>query len=91
MSQSQHSHHDTAHDKRAILARIDEMLEGALRLRLQGAEQPRFHRAQAYADGYMTAVLEQGVVSAHELLALVAQARRRIEGPATRAFELQEA
>jgi hypothetical protein len=74
-------------DKANLLTRIDEMLASAIRLRLEGSDQTRFHRAQAYADGYMTALLDQGLVSQNELLGVVRQARAKVEGPSTRQVE----
>ena len=56
----------------------------------QGAAQPRLARAHGYADGYMKGLLQAGIVSQPELLSIVAEARGRVAGPATRLVPLDE-
>jgi hypothetical protein len=60
------------------------LLREAFQSRAEGAGQPRLARAQGYADGYMRALLDDGRATPAELLAVVAEERARIGGPATR-------
>ena len=53
------------------------------RLRREGAAYARLARAHGYVDGYMRVLLETGVVTRSELLAVVAAERVRADGPAT--------
>ena len=64
------------------LAAVREMLRDAWAARSGGQPYPRMARAYGYVDGYMRALLELGSVSKEELLALVAEERRRAGGPA---------
>ena len=66
------------------MATLEKLLVDAFELRLNGASSGRLSRAQAYADGYMNALLEQGVANQRELLQLVIEIRGRVEGPSTR-------
>jgi hypothetical protein len=50
--------------------------------RNQGASYPRLLRAHGYIDGYMKALLEAGIATRQELLALVAGERSLLHGPA---------
>lgn len=62
-------------------------LRGALRemltLRNQGSTFPKLSRAQGYVDGYMTAILSAKLATQAELLAIVAEERASVNGPAT--------
>ena len=60
------------------------MLRDVFAARAAGTSYVRMARAHGYVDGYMKAILEHGVASKDELLKLVAEERRRIDGPATR-------
>ena len=62
------------------------MLQRAFRLRLQGGQHHQLVRAQAYADGYMRAMIEQGVATETELLSLVTRVRQGLEGAPTRSL-----
>ncbi len=69
--------------KSEMLSSLKTMLEEALRMRNEGATFSRITRAQGYVDGYMRALLDAGIVSSAELLRVVAEQRRQIDGPAT--------
>lgn len=43
----------------------------------EGASHQKLARAFGYADGFMRAVLEAGIVTKHELLEIVQEERRR--------------
>lgn len=71
-------------EKQKLMAKLEKMLIEAFELRLTGASSGRLSRAQAYADGYMNALLEQGIATQRELLELVVEVRGKVEGPSTR-------
>ncbi len=74
-----------AHGKpRAIdlMWELRKMLRDVLTLRREGSLQPRLGRAQGIVDGYMRALLDGGLATKLELLALVAEEREAAEGPA---------
>jgi hypothetical protein len=73
--------------KAKMLAALRSLLQCALRMQGEGTPSLRLGRAQGYADGYMSALLDAGVADASELIALVAEERARIDGPATRYLE----
>jgi hypothetical protein len=63
---------------------LRKMLRDVFAARAQGTTYARMARAHGYVDGYMRAILEQGLASKEELLRLVAEERSRIDGPAMR-------
>jgi hypothetical protein len=69
--------------KDEMLDNLRSMLQDVFRLRGEGVAYARLARAHGYVDGYMRVLLETGVADKRELLALVADERRRAEGPAT--------
>ena len=52
-----------------------------------GAGGARLARAHGYVDGYMRAMLDRGVSTKAELLAVVASERERFAGPALRELD----
>lgn len=73
--------------KAEMLAELRGRLQEMFEAREAGALSPRMAREQGYVDGLMRAMLDLGVVSKHELLALVAAERARVSGPATRELD----
>jgi hypothetical protein len=69
--------------KAEMLETLRALLRDVFRLRSDGVAYARLSRANGYADGYMRALLEQGVVDKNELLAIVAEERTGVDGPAT--------
>jgi len=69
--------------KSELLQNLRGMVRDMLRLRSEGGAYAKLARAHGYVDGYMRVLLETGVADHKELLALVADERRRHEGPAT--------
>ena len=59
------------------------MLRDVFRLRSEGAAYARLARAHGYVDGYMRALMEAGLADQKELLAIVSEERRAVDGPAT--------
>jgi hypothetical protein len=77
--------------KAEMLDNLREMLRDVFRLRGEGVAYARLARAHGYVDGYMRVLLETGVADKRELLALVAEERTRVEGPATTTLQADEA
>ncbi|MFZ5897370.1 MAG: hypothetical protein ACOY0T_40320 [Myxococcota bacterium] len=69
--------------KAELLDTLRTLLREALSLRQEGTAHPKLTRAGAMVDGYMRALLDAGLVGQGELLALVADERARVSGPAT--------
>jgi hypothetical protein len=69
--------------KTEMLENLRTMLRDVFRLRNDGVTYARLARAHGYVDGYMRALLESGVTDKSELLALVAEEREAVDGPAT--------
>lgn len=59
------------------------LLKDAFQLRKNGALYARLAHSQGYADGYMRVLVDAGYVTEHELLDIVAEVRRGVDGPAT--------
>ena len=73
-----------------VLVELRRMLHDLFLATEQGVAQPRLARAHGYADGYMKAMLQAGIVNQRELLTIVAEERGRVAGPATRLVPLDE-
>jgi len=69
--------------KAEMLSAVEGMLKEAFLAKAEGASQPRLARAYGYADGYLKALLDAGLATQKELLALVADVRTAVDGPAT--------
>lgn len=65
-----------------LLNTLRGLLRDVFRLRREGTAHARFTAAQGYADGFMRALLDAGLCSQQELLTLVAEVRRGVDGPA---------
>lgn len=77
--------------KSDLIAELQRHLREAIASRNEGVSHPRQSRAQGFIDGYMCVLLESGMCSKAELLALVASERARASGPATREVALESA
>ncbi|MBN1607992.1 MAG: hypothetical protein JW940_15260 [Polyangiaceae bacterium] len=73
---------NNVNSKAQMLAALRSLLQCALKMQGEGTAALRLGRAQGYADGYMSALLDAGVADASELIALVAKERARLAGPA---------
>jgi hypothetical protein len=73
--------------KPEMLENLRVMLRDVLALRASGAAYAKLSRAHGYVDGYMRVLLETGVATKSELLALVSDERSRSDGPATRSLD----
>jgi hypothetical protein len=67
-----------------MLENLRGMLRDVLRLRTEGVAYAKLSRAHGYLDGYMRVLLETGLFSPKELLALISEERQLYDGPATR-------
>lgn len=65
-----------------LLATVRTLLRDAIQLRYRGELHASKVRAQAYADGYMRALLDAGHAGPDELLRLVAAEREEAHGDA---------
>lgn len=63
------------HDE--MMTTLRELLRDVLRARFDGAAYAKLARAHGYADGYMRALLDSGLVDRDELLSIVGDERRR--------------
>jgi hypothetical protein len=61
--------------KAEMLSAVAGMLKEAFVAKAEGAAQPRLARAYGYADGYLKALLDAGLATQKELLALVSEVR----------------
>lgn len=69
-----------------LLENLRGLVQDMLRLRSGGGAHAKLARAQGYVDGYMRVLLEAQIADHRALLALVAEERRKHDGPATSAL-----
>jgi hypothetical protein len=75
--------------KAQLLENLRVMLRDAIRLRAAGVAYARLARAHGYVDGYMRVLLETGVADSRELLQVVAEERRAVDGPPSRELSVE--
>ena len=68
--------------KTELLQNLRGMVRDMLKLRSEGGPYAKLARAHGYVDGYMRVLLETDVANHKELLALVADERRKFDVPA---------
>lgn len=73
--------------KRQMLEGLRRLVREALELREQGTSSPKLSRVQGMIDGTMRVLLDAGLVTQSEMLALVADERARRLGPAVSALD----
>jgi|SRR6187399_2086495 len=73
---------DGARREQALL-QLKDALRQLFVLRHAGVAHAEITQAQGLVDGYMNCLLDLGLVSDSELLALVVATRRGVDGPAT--------
>lgn len=66
--------------KDELVGVLKELLQDVLRARYDGAIHAKLARAHGYADGYMRALLDAGLVDRAELLRIVGEERNRSAG-----------
>jgi hypothetical protein len=68
--------------KNQLTSELQALLHDFLIAKTKGVAYPRLARAHGYVDGYMKALLETGIFTKKELLAIVAEQRTAVHGPA---------
>ena len=64
--------------KLALLDRARALVADVTRVRFEGAAYAKLARAHGYADGYMRALLDAGLVDQRELLRAIGEERQRV-------------
>ncbi len=74
-------------DNDGLKATLRDLLRDVLHARFEGVAYAKLARAHGYADGYMRALLDSGLITKEELLELVGAERRKFvnEAPAVHA------
>lgn len=62
---------------------VRKLLRDVLEARSRGESERRLRSAHSFVDGYMQAMLDAGLATRKDLLALVAEERALLAGPAT--------
>jgi hypothetical protein len=75
--------------KADLIAELQGLLHDVFVARIKGESHPRLSRAQGYVDGYMRVLLETQLADKKELLAIVAEERAGVDGPATRTIHVE--
>jgi hypothetical protein len=81
----------TALSKDALIVELRRLLADAFDNQRRGAQHARIGRAYGYIDGYMRVMIDTGIATDTELLAVVAEARVKHAGPATANLEFRAA
>ena len=68
-------------EKEELLKNLRELLQSVLKARFDGAAYAKLTRAHGYADGYMRALLDVGVVDRKALLGVIGEERQRYVAP----------
>ena len=76
--------------KQELLENLRGMVRDMLRLRSEGGAYAKLARAHGYVDGYMRVLLEIGIADSKTLLGLVADERRKFDGPSTRELAAED-
>jgi hypothetical protein len=64
--------------KMELLSRVAELVRQVTNARFEGAQYAKLARAHGYADGYMRALMDAGLVDKNELLRAIGDARRDV-------------
>lgn len=64
--------------KNELLERVAELVRQVTEARFEGAVYAKLARAHGYADGYMRALMDAGLIERDELLVAVGDARREV-------------
>ncbi len=77
--------------RETMLKTLRGLLRDCIKLRNEGVGYAKLAHAQGYADGYMRLLVESGTLTTHELLELVRDVRRGVDGPETRNVVYEDA
>ena len=69
--------------KAELLETLRTLLGASLRHKGEGANYAKHAHAQGCADGFMRALTQMGIVSDRELLSVIQDARKGLNGPST--------
>jgi len=72
------------HPKDQMLRELNVLLRDMLEMRYRGGDHAHLAHAQGLVDGYMRALLEAGLATRDELLAVVREQRTALDGPPIR-------
>lgn len=78
-------------EKDRMIKTLRGLLRDTCNLRNQGAPYAKLAHCQGYADGYMRVMIDSGIIDSHELLELIRDVRRAVDGPATRVLSPEAA
>lgn len=78
-----------AAEKERMIKTLRGLLRDTCLLRNQGAAYAKLAHCQGYADGYMRVMVDSGIIDNHELLELIRDVRRGVDGPATRVLSAE--
>ena len=70
-------------EKDRMIKTLRGLIQDTCRLRNQGSSYAKLAHSQGYADGYMRVMVDSGVIDTHELVELIRDVRRGVDGPAT--------
>ena len=70
-------------NKQGLLAQVRALVADVTRARFEGGAYAKMMRAQGYADGYMRALQDAGLVDRNELLRAVGNGRVEVVGAST--------
>jgi hypothetical protein len=77
-----------SHDE--MISELRIMLRDMFAASVSGAGGARLARAHGYVDGFMRAIIDMGISTKSELLAVVVAERERFAGPALRELERED-
>ena len=75
--------------KERMIETLRKLLQETCTLRNQGAPYAKLTHSQGYADGYMRMMTDAGMVTDAELLMIIRDVRRGVDGPATARVEFE--
>jgi hypothetical protein len=76
-------------DKERMIDTLRGLLQDTCRLRNEGTAYAKLTYAQGLADGYMRVLTNSGYLTSHELLDIIRDVRRGVDGPATRTLSAE--
>ena len=75
------------YQKDRMIRTLRGLLQETCTLRNQGAPYAKLTHSQGYADGYMRMMTDSGLIDDVELLAIIRDVRRGVDGPSTARVE----
>ena len=85
------SHSGDSGQRQNLIRRLRGLLRETCQMRNEGVAYAKLAHAQGYADGYMKVLTDAGYVTQRELLDIILEVRRGVDGPATAIVEAPEA